>query len=328
MRTRTKVWLIIAASLVLIGCILFAGVMTTLKWDFMELATVKYETNAYEISEAFDNISMNTDTADIAFVLSDDGNCRVECYEEANAKHHVTVEDGTLTLELIDERSVYDFIGYIGLNFGSPKITVYLPKTECTKLLINGDTSDVEIPNDFMFKDVDISLSTGDVDFCASACEIIKVKTNTGDICIENISAGSLDLSVSTGKVTVSDMSCEGDVNIKVSTGKTELNNIRCKNVISDGDTGKMLLKNVVAEGKFSVKRSTGDITLENCDASEIFIETDTGNVSGTLLSEKVFFVETDTGRINVPKTTSGGRCEISTDTGDIKLDVLQNGKP
>lgn len=53
MKTRTKVWLIIAASLVLTGCILFAGVMTALKWDFMELATVKYETNIYEISEAF-----------------------------------------------------------------------------------------------------------------------------------------------------------------------------------------------------------------------------------------------------------------------------------
>ena len=72
MRKTTKVWLIIAAFLVLIGCILFAGVMTTLKWDFMELATVHYETNTYEISEAFDSISMNTDTADIAFAFSDE----------------------------------------------------------------------------------------------------------------------------------------------------------------------------------------------------------------------------------------------------------------
>lgn len=60
-----KVWLIIAASLVLIGGILFAGVMSTLRWDFMKLSTVKYETNTYEISEAFDGISMNTETADI-----------------------------------------------------------------------------------------------------------------------------------------------------------------------------------------------------------------------------------------------------------------------
>lgn len=34
MKTRTKVWLIIAASLVLTGCILFAGVMTAHEMGF------------------------------------------------------------------------------------------------------------------------------------------------------------------------------------------------------------------------------------------------------------------------------------------------------
>ena len=182
MRTRTKVWLMIAVSLVLIGCVLFAGVMTTLNWDFMGLAIVKYETNTYEIKDALDGISMNTDTADITFVLSDDGNCRVECLEAANAKHSVTVEDGTLTVEMMDKSSVQGFIGYIGLNFGSPKITVYLPKTEYTNLIIHGDTGDVKISDDFMFQDVDISLSTGTAHFFASASEMIKVKTSTGDI--------------------------------------------------------------------------------------------------------------------------------------------------
>ena len=322
MRTRTKVWLIIAASLVLIGCILFAGVMTTLQWDFMELATVKYETNTYEISEAFDGISMNTDTADIAFMFSDDGNCRVECHEEGNAKHSVTAEDGTLTVELIDERSVYDFIGYIGLNFGSPKITVYLPKSEYTNLLINGDTSDIEIPNDFTFKDVDISLSTGDIDFCASASEKIKIKTSTGDICAENISVGSLDLTVSTGKVTVSDVNCEGNITVGVSTGKTYLTDIVCKSVMSSGNTGDIYLNNVIATETFSIERSTGDVRFDGSDATEIYVKTDTGDVTGSLLTDKVFITQTDTGNVDVPKTVDGGRCEIITDTGDIKVDV------
>lgn len=320
MRTGTKVWLIAAASLVLIGCILFAGVMKTLKWDFMKLATVKYETNTYEISEAFDGISMNTDTADISFVLSDDGNCRVACHEEANAKHSVTVEDGTLTVELIDERSVYDLIGYIGLNFASPKITVYLPKTEYTNLLINGDTGAVEISNDFMFRDVDISSSTGDVEFCASASEMIKIKADTGDICVENISAGSLDLTVSTGKVTVSSVTCKGAVTVGVSTGEAYLTDIVCKSVISSGNTGDIYLNNAIAAEKFSIERSTGDVRLEGCDANELEINTDTGNVTGSLLSSKVFIAHSDTGDIDVPETASGGKCKITTDTGDIKI--------
>ena len=70
MRTRTKIWLIIATSLVLIGCIIFSGVMTMLKWDFTKLSTSKYDTNNYEITENFNNISIITSTADILFLPS------------------------------------------------------------------------------------------------------------------------------------------------------------------------------------------------------------------------------------------------------------------
>lgn len=319
MRKTTKVWLIIAASLVLIGCILFVGVMSTLRWDFKKLSTVEYETNTYEISEVFDGISMNTDTADIIFAFSDDGKCRVECYEEKNAKHSVAVEDGILTIEVIDERSVYD---YIDINFYSAKITVYLPKAKYTSLLIHESIGDLEIPKDFTFKDVDISLSTGDVDFCASASETIKIKTSTGDISVENISAGALELSVSTGKVTVSSVTCKGDVTVGVSTGKAYLTDIACKSVISSGSTGDIFLDNVIAAENFSIKRSTGDIRFDSSDAPEIFVETHTGDVTGTLLTDKVFITQTDTGRVDVPKTATGGRCEINTDTGDIKIKI------
>lgn len=319
MRKTTKIWLVIAASLVVVGLIMFAAVMSEYKWDFVKLSTGKYETNTYEISEEFSNISMNTDTADIIFALSDDGNCKVECYEEEKAKHSVTVEEGTLIIKMIDEKSWYD---YIRINFGSPKITVYLPKAEYTALSINGSTGDIELPKDFKFEIVDISLSTGDVDSFASASGLIKIKTSTGNICIESASARALDLSASTGGITISNVICERDTNINVSTGKIKLNNIECKNLISSGDTGDISLTHVIAAEKFSIKRSTGDVRFDGSDAAEISVETDTGEVAGSLLTDKVFITYTDTGRVDVPKTATGGRCEISTSTGDIKITV------
>ena len=322
MGVRRKVWLAVATSLVLIGCILFVGVMSKLNWDFTKLSTVQYETNTYEVSNAFDGISIDTDTADIVFVLSDNEKCRVECHEAENAKHSVTADDGTLAIELMDERTVYNIIGYIGLNFDTPKITVYLPKTEYASLLIKESTGDIEIPKGFNFNNVEILLSTGDVNLNASASEIIKVNTSTGDIRVENISAAALDLSVSTGKVTVSGVTCEGDVTVGVSTGRVHLADIRCNNLRSGGDTGDIFLKNVLAEETFSIKRSTGDIKMDGCDAADLFVETDTGDVAGSLLSSKVFVTDTSTGRVNVPHTTSGGRCEITTNTGDITITV------
>lgn len=299
MRTRTKIWLIIAVSLVLIGFIVFASTMSTLEWDFAKLSTAKYENNDYEIHEAIQHISVITDTADIVFVPSEGSIVSVSCYEQEGNMHSVSVKDGTLEIKNIDTRKWYE---YIGFNFDTPKITVYIPEGEYGKLSVKA--------------------STGDVKYYASALEDVKIKTTTGNICIEDASIGSLDLTVSTGKVTVSGVTCEGDIAVGVSTGKTYLSNIQCKNFTSSGSTGDISLNNVIATEKLSINRSTGDVKFDSSDAAEIYIETDTGDVTGSLLTDKVFITQTGTGKINVPKSVNGGRCEITTSTGDIKIDI------
>ena len=46
------------------------------------------------------------------------------------------------------------------------------------------------------------------------------------------------------------------------------------------------------------------------------------GNVTGTLLTDKIFLAQSDTGRVDLPKTVGGGKCEITTDTGNIEISV------
>ncbi len=321
MAKKTKLWLITATLLLLIGLIIFGGVMTVLKWDFSKLSTVKYETNEYEISENFTNISITTKTAKVVFAPTDKETPQVVCHEQKNVRHEVKASDGTLNIKINDTRKWYE---YIGINFGSPKITVYLPSGSYGACTVKTSTGDTEIAKDFSFESIDVSGSTGDVDCYASATGDIKIKVSTGDIKTENATAGALDLTVSTGRITASGISCSGDLKITVSTGKVNLTDIACKSLISDGDTGDVYLKNVIAAEKFDIKRSTGDVKLDGCDAGEIFITTDTGDVSGTLLSEKIFIPKTKTGKSDVPRTVTGGVCEITTDTGNIKISVIE----
>lgn len=319
MRKSTKIWLAVAACLVLIGCMIFGVVMTVFNWDFMKLSTFKYETNDYKINEKYTNISLSTDTADVLFVPAQNAESSVVCFEQEKAKHSVFVKDGTLVIEIEDTRKWYE---HIGISLKTPKITVCVPQGEYGKLSVKATTGDMEIPKDFKFESIDISKSTGNVKNFASASENIKIKTSTGKICVENVSSGALELSSSTGNITVSDVKCEGNVSIKVSTGKTALSDLECKSLETRGSTGSIDLNNVLASQKISVKRDTGNVRFDRSDAGEISVETDTGNVSGTLLSEKVFITKTDTGRVEVPKTTSGGKCEINTDTGNIKITI------
>ncbi len=319
MSKKTKIWLIIAASLVLVGLMILGGVMTVLKWDFTKLSTHKYETNNYEISEDYNNISIKIDTADVVFIPSKNGETSVVCKEHENLRHSVSLKDETLVIELNDTRKWYE---YIGINFGVPKITVYMPAAEYGNLFIKESTGNIDLPKEFSFESIDISTSTGNVKCRASASGSVKIKTSTGDIYTENMSVGELDLAVSTGEIKAFGVKCEGDLKISVSTGKTYLEDVTCKKLTSNGSTGNISLKNVIASEKFSIERSTGDVKFEKCDAAEIFVKTDTGSVKGSLLSDKVFITSTDTGSVNVPKSTDGGRCEIETDTGDIKITV------
>lgn len=319
MKKATKKLLITAASLTVFGLIIFAAAMSALNWDFMKLSTTDCETNTYEITEEFDNISLDTYNADIAFALSDNGKCVIECREEGKAKHSVAVQNSTLIVSAENNKSWYD---YIGINFLSPQITVYLPRAEFATLLIKDVTGNIEIPDGFVFSDAEIDVSTGNIDFFADTLQGIKMKTTTGNINAQNLSAGSVELSVSTGDATVSNVACNGDVTVNVSTGDARLTDISCKNATSGGSTGDIFLKNVTAAEKFSIVRSTGDVTLDASDAAEIFIKTTTGDVIGGLLTDKVFITDTHTGDVLVPHTANGGRCEINTNTGDIKINI------
>ena len=109
---------------------------------------------------------------------------------------------------------------------------------------------------------------------------------------------------------------------MSVTTGDVKLSDILCKNFISSGNTGNITLKNVIVEEKISIERSTGDIKFDGADAAEIFAKTSTGDVTGSFLTDKVYIVETNTDDVDVPRTTTGGRCEITTGTGDISIKI------
>ena len=319
MKTTTNIWLTVAAALVLAGGLGFFFIMSAVRWDFSSLSKAKYQTNTIEISEKFRNISIKTETEDITFIPSPDKKCRVEFYEHEKVKPVASVQDGTLSVSAKDTRRWYE---QISLFSGAPKITVYLPQSDYGSLVIEESTGDISIPGGLTFAEIGIKVSTGDVDCDASSEGPIRIKTGTGHIHAENISAGELDLSVSTGKIEVSSADCRGNMNVSVSTGKTMLKDAACKDLISTGSTGDIALENVTASGTISIKRSTGDVKFDRCDAGELSVITDTGDVTGSLRSEKIFIAESDTGRIEVPETTSGGKCRISTDTGKIIITI------
>ena len=313
--SKTKIWLTAAVLLILIGCLILCCVSVEAEGDFMKK---KYETNRYEIYENDWDISVLAGTADVKFVLSEDGTTSVTCFEESKMKHTVAVKDGALVISLVDTRQWYDHINFG--DFKTPKITVSLPAGEYGALLVESSTGKVYTSDKLLFDSMDIRLTTGNIQ-CLSSCHgRMSLKTSTGGITVNGVSADSLALSVTTGEVSVSGAELTGDLTLKASTGKAELSDVTCTGLVSSGSTGSLVMKNVIASESFSIKRSTGDVRFERCDAAEINVEVSTGDVTGTLLSDKTYLASSGTGKVCVPKDTVGGMCRVTASTGDIDL--------
>ena len=218
----SKVLLIIGAVLVIVGLLFFVVTMSICGWDFGTFSAAGRVERTFEVSGDFENISISSETADFAIRPSEDGECRVVCIERERLGYRVAVADGALTVSEKEERKWYDYI----FSFGQDSITVYLPRSEYSALMIEGDTADVNILGGFSFASMDISLDTGTVRTSASVSGDAKIKTSTGDIYVEDATLGSLGISSSTGSAHLAGVNVCGAVMLTRSTGKVYINDL------------------------------------------------------------------------------------------------------
>ncbi len=319
-----KAALIIATILLVAGLIIGFVALASAKFNFHAFETASLELKDYPVEAEFRGIEIHGNTEIIRFERSSDGTAHVQCRETKRNTHTVEAENGTLKI-VSEETSGWR--NPIEISFEKEQITVFLPKDAYETLAIDTHTGDTDIPEWLRFGSVSIRTSTGDVRSRASVSGEISIESDTGDIFLDDLSADAIGCRVSTADVWMQNIACAGDVYVKVSTGRTTLNGLTAKNFTSEGSTGDLSLENVRIDGAISIDRSTGDVTFNGSDAAEIMVKTSTGDVTGTLLSEKLFKTESSTGDVHVPFCTSGGKCEITTSTGDIVVRIADGTK-
>ena len=317
-----KAALIIAAILLIAGMIIGVVALVSAKFDFHMFETMPTELKEYPVEAEFRSIEIHGNTEIIQFAQSEDGTAHVSCRETKRNTHTVKAENGTL--QIVSEETT-GWRNLMEISFEKELITVYLPNDAYETLSIETHTGDVEVPEWLTFSSAAIHGSTADVRFNAKVKNLLSIETSTGDVFMSGASAKAIDCKTTTGDVRMTNIACEGDVRVKVSTGEVILHGLTCNSLITEGSTGDIVLENVLIGGTLSIERSTGDVGFADSDAAEIRVKTSTGDVTGTLLTDKIFKTHSSTGRIRVPDSASGGRCEITTTTGDISVRIAPN---
>ncbi len=253
-----KRWLILAAALVVVGGMLFGGVMMAQNWDFLKLQTAKFETNTHQIQTPYHNISINIDTADLTVLPTEDTATTVVCYEQEKIKHTVEVKEDTLTIAVVDTRKWYEHIRF---TFESAKITVYLPKATYETVSVTASTADIQVEN-LSANVCELSLSTGDMNLTDIQSKNIKATASTGDIRLKHVVAVQA-FSAQTGTGDIFLEGCDAEqLKIKTSTGDVVGRLLSPKVFVAQTNTGDVTVPQSTEGGLCEIYTNTGDINI------------------------------------------------------------------
>ena len=307
MRLAAAALAVLFAALVSFGCI-------------PENVKTQFEDVTHEVGERFDSICFDVDVSKIEIKLDEGGACRAECHETEKLRHTVEVKDGVLKIESHNTGKWYERFFNTGFIGDSPKVTLYLNEAEFVSLEVWSDTGSVIVPDGLTFHTFSIKCDTGSVDIGAVKTHDAKIELDTGGASLNGVETKTLSVKADTGYIGLNSIKAE-TVSAETDTGRIKAEDVECDLFDAESDTGAISLINVTVSGKMTVKEDTGAIKFENCEAGEIEASAQTGSITGTLRSEMVFDAKSDLGKVEVPSSTTGGRCWLRTDTGRIKIE-------
>ncbi|MCR5262333.1 MAG: DUF4097 domain-containing protein, partial [Clostridiales bacterium] len=299
MKNSVKIWIITAVVLIAAGAVMFTASIASANFDFSVLDNSEYVTNVHYQKERVESFDIKVTTADVSFLPSDDGTCKVVCFENSKKAHKVSLVDGTLKIEPQDTRKWYE---KIGVTIGKKtEVKIYLNEYSFDKVSAESDTGKINMPADFDFSAADLETDTGDISWNANVKGEISAKADTGDITFSGISADGVTVRTSTGHVKLDGVKAENGISVKTSTGRIESIFVECRELKTECSTGKVFIKSSTASELMDIRTTTGGVTFESADAGEIKVKTDTGSVKGSLRTMKYFNAKTDTGKIELP---------------------------
>lgn len=279
MKKGTIVAIILAVLLIVVG-----GVMVVMGLSYAGDSTQEstLTEQIITIAEPFDSIKINTQDCDVKFVpYNGDADAEIYILEQDGVSHQVLVEDGTLTIKMIDERQWHDFVSgfHVFGKYESMSMTLCVPNQAYTSMQITTDTGDIRIPQMSDVVEMMLRSSTGDIICEGVNGDLLDCMTSTGDITVQTSVLTFMKLHSSTGDLKVSVVGCD-EIHMKTDTGEVAAENVRVQMFTCSSNTGEVELEDVQAEEYLQAFTETGDIEIENSDASEVNIESETGDIT------------------------------------------------
>ena len=277
-------------------------------------------TDSYEPQGGFYSIQVDAVECDVTILPSDEDECKVEYRLPDGVNVAVGTDSGTLIITENDNRPWYKkvFDAWAERSY----IYVYTPEDKYEKIDISTVSGEADVHGEYKFNSARIETVSGSAELKAEVKDRLEITSTSGQIQVKGANAQAIRLHCTSGRVSVQDISSEGEIRIDETSGSTSIVNVKCESLDIESVSGSINLKDTVAGDRMEIKSVSGSVELSDCDADDIYISTVSGSVHGTLLSEKEFITSTVSGSVHVPDGKSSTRCEIETTSGSINFSI------
>lgn len=261
----------------------------------------------------FESVVIGEGISDVIILPSETGDCLVKFTNiEGIYRYYDISDDGTLYVNCTDNRNWFEKLGTFW--YDESTVTIYLPRSEYYKLRISASGNDVFVSDVFEFQSVDITTSSGDIDFRADVGDMnARLKSASGDITVSDITKGGYTIESASGDVTLKNVYlCE-----KLIFNETEED---IANML-DG-----LNERFAQSAGITVKTASGDVSIDSVRTVGIAVETASGDIE---LDDVYNYIglraESASGEIEADNTVSLGSVSFKTASGDISFEDLDS---
>ena len=306
MKKSTKIWLIIAALLLVIGLGLSVAALAAVDFDVSRLNTEgAYERRTYTFdAEQLKSAEIHSVSQDIRVVGSDEKAGTVEYYTGERIGYAVSFSEGKLTIRHFDERRWYEHI-HLFFSSRDDTVTVYVPTDTVFALTCHSTSGNIEASgftgNKLFLKNTSGSIRVSDI----TAAEL-EARSTSGSIEAARIrvTEGGAVLAAVSGSVVLEDAVCAQRLEASAISGRVGLTNSTCGDAILQTTSGALYFKNL------------------RCDS--LNAESVSGSIKGSLTgsaSDYRFIASSTSGSVSIPPE-QGGSHEVRLRTTSGSIDI------
>ncbi|MBQ7545647.1 MAG: DUF4097 family beta strand repeat protein [Clostridia bacterium] len=326
-KKSTKIWLIAALVLILLGTVIGTVCLKTVGYDWTAFhPDDRFTQETQQIHQSIQDLDVFIQSGSLYIKLTADENPSVTSKLNGSSKVSVDIEDQKLIVrsESTEEMEWYERIWYTQ----DETITINLTRKEYREITVHSQSADIFVQDQLQCLDANIETNSGDVLCDLKVQQTLNCKSDSGDA---EITGTFNNLSVVSASGTIDCNACEAAaISLLTASGECTVRRCTLDQAVLISNSGNVFLMNTSLADTLRVSTHSGDVMLTYCTANAIKIGTTSGNVLGVTNLDWKYAVHTDSGSVLVPTSAGEHACIVRTTSGDVEFlkqkGVSENG--